>query len=200
MRIGVLADIHGHVENLRKAIERLTREQVDRFVVLGDVICDSRNAIETVAILKDCGAVGVWGNHELGLCVDPNDAIRATYTEPVMEFFSTLTSRLELDDLLLSHTLPNQDASDPLSYYLGPRPHMDRALNDCFSHFPHRVMMVGHFHRWFAATPAGRIAWNGCEPMKLKAEARYFFVINAVMRGWAAIVDNDRDVLIPIQL
>ena len=62
MKTGILADIHGHVENLRIAIDRLRREPVDLIVVLGDVIYDSRNAIETVALLRDCGAVGVWGN------------------------------------------------------------------------------------------------------------------------------------------
>ena len=38
MKLGILADIHGHLENLRKAIIRLNREQVDQFIVLGDVI------------------------------------------------------------------------------------------------------------------------------------------------------------------
>jgi predicted phosphodiesterase len=42
MKIGILADIHGHVENLRIAIELLRRERVDQFVVLGDVICDRK--------------------------------------------------------------------------------------------------------------------------------------------------------------
>ena len=30
MKIGILADIHGHVENLRIAIELLRRERVDQ--------------------------------------------------------------------------------------------------------------------------------------------------------------------------
>lgn len=77
MRIGILADIHGHVGNLRKVIARLRLERVDLFVVLGDVIDNGVNASETVAMLKDCEAVGVFGNHELGLCVDPEGDLRA---------------------------------------------------------------------------------------------------------------------------
>ena len=122
MKLGILADIHGHVDKLRTAIDTLNREQVDQFVVLGDVIYDSRNAIETVAMLKDCGAIGVWGNHDLGLCLDPDDKFREKYSEPVIEFFSTLNSKMELGDLLFSHTLPNQDPTDPSAYYLGQRP------------------------------------------------------------------------------
>jgi len=200
MKIGILADIHGHVKHLTNALDRIRCEQVDQFVVLGDVIYDSKSAPETVSLLNDCGAVGVWGNHELGLCVDPDDKVRKLYTEPVIEFFSRLKSHFELGELLFSHTLPNQDASDPVSYYLGPRPDEEGALDVCFSQFRHRVMMVGHFHRWFAATPAGRMAWDGDEPIMLDSGTRYFFVIHAVMDGWAAVIDDENNILTPIHL
>ena len=199
MRIGVLADIHGHVDHLRNALDRLKREQVDVFVVLGDVIYDRSNAVETIALLKGCGAVGVWGNHELGLCVEPDDEIHALFPEPVLEFFSTLAPRFELGELLFSHTLPYQDASDPSSYYSGSRLHEKGALDECFSSFPHRVMMCGHFHRWFAATPARQIAWDGDEPIRLDRDNRYFFAINAVMSGYAAVLDDEQNVLSPIR-
>ena len=200
MKLGILADIHGDVEKLRKAITSLSRKQVDQFIVLGDVICDRSNATETVALLTDCGAIGVWGNHELGLCVDPDDEIRAMYTAPVLEYFSSLSAHLEFDDLLFSHTLPSEDASDPLSYYLGQYPLADSTLNNSFDQFPHRVMMIGHFHCWLAATPAGPIAWDGSKPMELKSQNRYLFVINAVMYDWTAVFDDDTNVLTPIHL
>jgi predicted phosphodiesterase len=200
MRTGILADIHGDVENLSKAIERLREESVDVFVVLGDVIYDKRNASETVALLKDCGAIGVWGNHELGLCVEPSDELRRLYPGPVMEFFSTLDAHLEHGDVLYSHSLPDQDARDPTSYYLGPRPDQPGALDRCFSQFRRRAILVGHFHRWLAATPAGRLAWNGERPLRLAPGERYLFVIHAVMDGWAAVLDDEHGVLTPIQL
>ncbi len=200
MRFGILADIHGHVENLRKAIDRLNHERVDSFIVLGDVIYERSHAAETVALLKQIGAVGVWGNHELGLCVNPSVELRERYTEPIVEFFGTLTPQYEHGELLFSHTLPDQDAHDPLAYYLGPRLDDAGALDACFDRFPHRVMMVGHFHRWWAATPAGPLGWNGEEPLELAAEDRYFLAIHAVNDGWAALWDDQRDVLVPIAL
>lgn len=200
MKIGILADIHGHIENLRNAINRLNRSQVDQFVLLGDVIYDRTKATETVALLKDCGAVGVWGNHKLGLCVDPDDQIRDMYTESVLEFFSTLHSRFELGDLLFSHTLPIEDPNDPVAYFLGKHLFEDRFLKNNFSEFPHRVMMIGHFHRWFAATPTGSIVWDGSEPLELNFESRYLIAVHAVMYGWAAVFDDGRNVLMPIRL
>jgi predicted phosphodiesterase len=42
MRLGLLADIHGDVRKLSRAIERLRQEGLDKFVLLGDVIYDTR--------------------------------------------------------------------------------------------------------------------------------------------------------------
>ncbi len=199
MRIGILADIHGAVENLARAVDRLRADGVDQFVVLGDVIYDTRNADETVAILRDCGAVGVWGNHELGLCVEPDDEIREMYTPSVMEYFGTLKPSLELGDLYFSHTFPSEDAREVTSYYLAPQPDEEGALEKSFSLFPHRVMMSGHFHRWFAATPEGKIDWRGGEPLDLRAGSRYFVIIHAVADGWTALFDGE-DRIVPVRL
>ncbi|NND98224.1 MAG: hypothetical protein HKN47_12940 [Pirellulaceae bacterium] len=200
MKIGILADIHGDIVNLAKAVERLRREKVDAIVALGDLIYDRRNASETVALLQQCGAVGVWGNHELGLCVEPDDDVRAMYSDHVMEYFGQLKPRLEIGRCHFSHTLPNQDASDPAEYCLGPEPEEAGALDLSFKQFPHRIMMCGHFHRWFAATPSGQIQWDANNSIQLDPDQRYFFVIHAVMDGFAAILDEDSNLLTPIHL
>ena len=198
MKICLLADIHGDVKNLSKAIEQL-EDSVDQFVVLGDVIYDQKHAHETVAMLNRCGAVGVWGNHELGLCIEPSDELRQAYGETVLEFFSRLQAQMELGDYLFSHTLPDQDASDPFSYYLGPSPHDMEALDACFAKFRHRAFLIGHFHRWLAVTSAGPLMWNGELPLTLHGERR-LVVINAVMNGWAAVLDDQAGVLTPVRL
>ena len=122
------------------------------------------------------------------------------YDESVVDYFATLHSHYAINDIHFSHTTPDQDASDPVAYYLGPRPEDEGAIAPTFSRFTHRVFMVGHFHRWFAATPTGRLHFDGNLPTQLERGERYFFVIHAVMDGWAAILDEDRDVLTPICL
>ena len=199
MRLGLLADIHGDVGNLSRAIERLWREGVDKFVLLGDVIYDARDADETVELLKSCDAVGVWGNHELGLCVESEDDVRELYSDSVMQFFSMLEPRLELGDVLVSHTFPTEDPRDVFSYYVG-EPDDDDLLRSCFATFPHRIIVNGHFHRWFASTPAGRLDWRGEDPLFLPPTKRYFIVINAVMNGFTAVLDDQQNVLVPIEL
>ena len=198
LRIGLLADIHGDVENLALAIEHLQQSGVDKFVLLGDVIYDTRDADETVALLQSCDAVGVWGNHELGLCVEPDDEVRELYSDSVMEFFSTLQPRFELDDVLVTHTFPTEDAREVLSFYVG-HPEDDHLVQQCFAMFPHRIMICGHFHRWFAATAGSRVQWNGERPLTLNADERYFIILDAVMHGFAAVLDEERNLLEPIR-
>lgn len=200
MRIGILADIHGHVGNLRKSIDRLRLEKVDLFVVLGDVIYDGVNAPETVAMLNECDAVGVFGNHELGLCVEPRDDLRERFDDDILDFFQSLKPQFETGECLFSHTLPDQDASDPLSYYAGPHPEEKGALDDCFASFSQHIMVTGHFHMWFAATTASQMIWDGEKPITLDPHQRYFFVIDAVMNGCAAVLDDKQEILIPIHV
>jgi predicted phosphodiesterase len=197
MRLGLLADIHGDVRNLLRAIAQLRQREVDRFVLLGDVIYDTRHADETVELLQSCGAVGVWGNHELGLCVEPEDEVRMLYSDKVMRFFSSLQPSLEFGDVLVSHTFPTEDAREVLSYYVG-QPEEDGFVANCFERLPHRIMISGHFHRWFAATPVARVEWNGEHTLQLSPNERYFIIIDAVMGGFAAVLDDDQNVLDPI--
>lgn len=199
MRLGLLADIHGDVTNLSRAIERLQEKSVDQILVLGDIIYDTRGADETVSLLRSCGAQGVWGNHELGLCVDPDRDVLDGYSDAVVQFFGTLQPRVEVGDVMVSHTFPTQDARDVLSYYVG-QPGEDDLVAQCFDAMPHRIMICGHFHRWFAATPSGDMNWSGERPLRLDRGQRYFVVIDAVMHRCAAILDQESSELIPLRL
>ena len=79
MRIGILADIHESLTSLQWAIDVLHDQGADRLVVLGDVFELGHRLKETVDLLSDAGAVGVWGNHDFGLCRDnarPGDGER----------------------------------------------------------------------------------------------------------------------------
>ena len=200
MKLGILADIHEDGQTLAHALVLLRREAVDRVVVLGDLFETGRRIGETVALLADSGAVGVWGNHDLGLCHEPDERVRARYAGPVFEFMQTLLPRMELDGCLFSHALPCWDPTDPTLYYLGPRPETDEGRADAFTGSACRVTFMGHFHCWLAATPERRIDWCGNEPLLLDAGQRHFVVVAAVCDGWCATFDTDEGLLVPWRL
>ena len=67
MRIGLVTDIHDHVEPLARAVGLFRQRGVDLVVTLGDS-CDAftrhSRAAEVVELLRGAGAVGIWGNHD----------------------------------------------------------------------------------------------------------------------------------------
>ena len=95
MRIGILADIHESLDELRWASAVLKDHGADCLVVLGDVCETHRRLEETVAFLDDAGAIGVWGNHDFGLCLDnQTDANRSRYSERLLRYMGRLLPRL----------------------------------------------------------------------------------------------------------
>ena len=112
MKIGTLADIHEHVRELRRAIEVMTGLGAARFVVLGDVCETGKRMEETVGLLRQVEAVGVWGNHDVGLCFDPDEKVCQRYSAAVLGFMGGLRPRLEIDGCLFTHVEPWLDLVD----------------------------------------------------------------------------------------
>jgi predicted phosphodiesterase len=197
MRIGILADIHEDTVRLTCAIDILRREVVDQFVVLGDIFDSGKRIDETVSILKDAMVIGVWGNHDLGLCHAREPWIFEHFSPQVIEFFETLESRLELGGAVFTHGASWWDPTDPTVYYLAER---HDEFQDCFDRFDDRLSFLGHFHRWSVATPGAISPWDGTSPLSLDAHQRYQIIIHAVMNGWCALYDTESEILSPFRL
>ena len=196
MKLGLLADIHEDVERLRVALERFRREAVDQVVVLGDVAEMNRRLGETCQLLLDAGAIGVWGNHDYGFSQGPGFVDR--YAEPIRQFMPTLKPCLEMDRCLFSHIEPWLDATDmaQLWHYEG-LPRTAREVGRSFAVTSARLLFVGHFHRWMAATAEGDLAWGGAEPLRFEAGTRYFVAVGALCNGASGILDLSECVLWP---
>jgi len=86
VKLGILSDIHEAVELLEVALERLALEEVDQLVVLGDVFETGPRIEETVGLLRDSGAIGVYGNHDYGLSNEPSDFVRERFSPAVLSY------------------------------------------------------------------------------------------------------------------
>src|SRR4051794_3083628 len=106
MRLGILADIHEDLDHLRGALDVLRAGGADRFVILGDVFETGLRLDATVELLDGLDAVGVWGNHDFGLCQGPRDDLRLRYSERTMDFMGRLGPRLEVFGCLFVHVEP----------------------------------------------------------------------------------------------
>jgi len=201
VRIGILSDIHEAVELLEVAIERLNREAVDRFLVLGDVFETGPRIDETVDLLKSIGAVGVYGNHDYGLSIDPSAYVLDRFSTETLAFMRSLRSRMELGGCLFAHREPCLDCSILTQiWHVDDEQLPEEAVARSFAAVPDRVTFIGHFHTWRAHTRQGRLAWNGSKPLSLPDEAPALIVVAAICDGHSAILDTEDRLLTPIDL
>ncbi|MGO8747985.1 MAG: hypothetical protein ACLQNE_18575 [Thermoguttaceae bacterium] len=149
--------------------------------------------------LERAGAVGVWGNHDIGLCANVGAELRRQVDPRVLAFMGRLRPSLEFENCHFSHVEPWLDARDILQlwYYDGPPETAEQAARS-FAAVPHRLIFVGHFHRWVLVTPEGRTAWNGQVSICLKNWGRCLVVIAPVSAGHCAVLDTGRMELTPL--
>lgn len=204
MLIGLVTDIHDHVEPLGRALELFCRRGVDLVLTLGDS-CDAftrhSRAAEVVALLRGANAVGVWGNHDVGLCHAVDDRARQRYPAPVLDFMATMKPRLVLEGCHFSHVGPSVDPYDAQALWSfdgdGPPNFLGRAWRS-FATVAERLVFVGHYHRWLAVTEEGIQDWRGERPLSLAGPRRYFVVVGAVFQGQCAVLDTERCELCPL--
>ncbi|MCR9119888.1 MAG: metallophosphatase family protein, partial [bacterium] len=106
MRLGLITDIHEEADRLRIALDRLAKEKVDKIVMIGDVVAMGEQLPETCALLKQSGAVGVWGNHDFALCQAPDAEMRQRFGDDVLAYMATLKPRLEIAGCSFTHVEP----------------------------------------------------------------------------------------------
>ncbi|HYH64163.1 MAG TPA: metallophosphoesterase family protein [Urbifossiella sp.] len=204
MRIGVVTDIHDAVEELAGALAVLRREGVDAVVNLGDAtdaFGSHNRADEVVVLLREAGAVSVWGNHDHGLCGAVEEHVQARYSREALAYFAEARPRIELGGCHFSHVEPWIDADDiaALWHYDG-LPRTPELLARTFAAFRGASAFVGHHHRWFATTASDVVPWDGTTPLRLEAGERYLVAVAPVFQGAFSVVDTTAGIVTPHRL
>ena len=201
MLLGLLADIHEAVEPLREALGVFAAHGVEEVVVLGDICRMHRRLAETVALLHEARAVGVWGNHDFGLCRDIGDDIRQRFAPAILEYAQTLQPTLVREDCLFTHVEPWLDANDIAQlWYFDSPPRTPEGFARIFDAVPQRVLFSGHVHRWTLATRDGSVEWDAATRIRLAPPGRYFVIVGAVVAGHAAMYETTTGDLIPVRM
>lgn len=199
MRLGILADIHEEVDLLQRAVDALRSYNVDQFVILGDIFDMGWHINETVAILSQLNSVGVWGNHDYGLCCNVPEEVKQRYSPEVVRYFASLKPWLEIDGCRFQHIEPFLDSKELEDLWAyGSDGVLDPPRS--FAACPHQRIFMGHIHRWELITPTGIVTWSGRESIRLDIAQRYLAVIHAVQQGWCALYDTTEDVLFPLDV
>ena len=197
MRWGLLADIHEAVEPLRAAVAKLTALRVEAFMILGDVLDHGEYVEETVAALDGLPGLGVWGNHDFGMCGDVHEHVRRRFSARVLAYFGRLRPSVTVNGALFQHIDPHLDPERFEDLWAFPTP-AERIAG--LAQSPHSRVFIGHLHSWGAFTPEQRLPWEGETPLHYEAGRRYLTVVHAVADGRCAVLDTDRDVLEPLRV
>ena len=189
-----------------RGLSRCSKRGVDLVVTLGDT-CDvflpEDRVVEVATMLQERGVVGVWGNHDFVLCRDVDNRYRTRYAgSAVLDYMAGMLPTLVVGDCHFSHLEPLGDPHDVAHLWsLKDKPFdfMELAALS-FAAVDQRLLFIGHYHRWWAATSEGRLSWTGDRPLELNANQRYFVVVNAVLGGWCGWLDTHAGVLVPIRI
>ncbi len=203
MLIGILSDIHEAVSPLNNALARFRQAGVEKVVTLGDAFETYRRgeaAGDVARILRDTGAVGVWGNHDYGLSHEVSDEIRKEAEPDVLDFASRLESQLVVENCRFCHIEHWRDPTrirhlwhiDEMSDLLERVPRSFEAVSEAF-------LFMGHYHRWLIVGSDGTVTWEVDRPLVLKPADRYLVVMGAVVHGWCATFDSVTAQLTPIR-
>src|SRR3954470_14300119 len=175
MLLGLLSDIHEGITPLTAALARFRDANVAEILDLGDVVRMTDHLLPTVRLLADAGVVGVWGNHDFGLCRDVDADLRSRYPEWLLAYFSRYQPFLVRDDCRFCHVEHRLDATDLFHLWvLDGYPTRPELLAASFAAVPQRVLFSGHVHRWTAATPDGLLEWAGERPLRLERPGRWY--------------------------
>jgi hypothetical protein len=188
---------------LARALALFRQYRVDQVVTIGDTMdafARPDGAAEVAALLLEADAVGVWGNHDCNLRGDVPERTRARFPAVALTFMARMQPRLVLGDCHFSHKEASVDPYDVAQLWDVSDRHLDlmERARQGFDAVPQRWLFVGHYHRWWAATPSGPLAWVGSAPLALASGERYFVFVSALCEGWCGLLDVEHATLQPL--
>jgi len=204
MRLGLVTDVHNQHVELAQALDLFRRRAVDQVVTIGDT-CDAfappDGADEVASLLSASGAIGVWGNHDFHLSRDISDFCRDRFANATFDFMRQMQPHLEIDGCYFSHKDASVDPHDveQLWGFEDDSRDLNARATAGFRAISNRCQFIGHYHRWWAATPSGQIDWDGTDTLLLQPDERYFVVIAGVFQGKCAILDTTSGILEPLE-
>ena len=156
MRIGIVSDLHGSIEGLNLALERMGA--VDEVLCAGDAFDQYRFSNEVVARLREIGARYILGNHEEvllsphGIRAQERDYVDGNLLEWARERPRTIRTRVDGKTLFMFHSTP----WEPYGEYLYPHDREVGRLGDLDADFA----IYGHTHTQLARQIDGTLVVN----------------------------------------
>ncbi len=157
MRLGVISDLHGNVEGLRRALDLMG--PVDQVWCAGDIVEEFRFDNSTVGTLRELDARCVLGNHDLGFLgahgARPGrfDGADASLVRWLSEQPRTIDEVLDGRRVLMTHASP---CAPGTQYVLPGSPEVRRIGHEVDAD----LVIIGHTHRRMRSRVGGTTVLN----------------------------------------
>lgn len=103
MRLALISDIHANLDALQASLADVAAQRVDRIVCLGDIVGYNTKPAECLALIRDCNALCVAGNHDLAV---GGRITTAGFSERAARAVVWTRQRLAEEDLSFLRDLP----------------------------------------------------------------------------------------------
>ena len=150
MRVAVFSDIHSNLEALESVLEYNSRQKIDRYVCLGDVVgygASPNECIEVLRSLPDC--LCLLGNHDaavLGVHVNMNREAwkvihwtRERLTLSGLKYLMAMEDLVKWGDVFFCHSNPYRPRS---WHYIVER----SIISSSFARSKAKLLFIGHTH------------------------------------------------------
>ncbi|MCX7705481.1 MAG: metallophosphoesterase family protein [bacterium] len=149
MLYGIISDIHGNLEAGIAVKEFLQKKEVEKILILGDIIGYGANPEECINLFDTQEVVFIKGNHEEAIITGNHDIFTTDarisiewtdkhFSKSYREKISGWKEVLEIDDFVLCHG----GLIDPLYFYTNTR----TKAKKIFEQFKFKYCFVGHTH------------------------------------------------------
>lgn len=197
MRIGVVSDIHCNATGLRAALAAMGA--IDQLICAGDSIHEYRFSNEVVAILRDCAAHTILGNHEEGF-YGPH-GMRARDQEWIdpdhLDWLATRPHQIELElagrRIVIVHSTP----WSPRGQYVYPHsPELARFGDPSAGGIEADYLIYGHTHAPVTRRIGSTLVVNPGSAGQARDGNGLSCAVLELESGEASIVEYSQDTLI----
>ena len=187
MKWAVFSDIHGNLEAFTSVCDYISKENIDKIAILGDIVGYGANPKECIDQLKDRADIIVVGNHDFaatGLTdiSNFNSAARTAIEWTIKQlpdvgsaFLSDLPLTSIVDDLTFVHSSPHNPQE--WKYLLS----MNDVVNS-FNFYYNRICFVGHSHipAIYIKDSKGKVSSSKDLQVQLEDRAKYIINVGSV--------------------
>jgi predicted phosphodiesterase len=185
-RLALIADAHGHVDHLEKALSVCRKHDVEHIVLLGDLIDRFDQADACALALADFRVSGVFGNHEQELIDALTIGDDLGLRPETIDMFMGLGENIVFERVCFCHDQPPAPATNPMDQFF------NRARAPAVP--PYHIVFSGHTHFRHANDEHGPLDL-ATNRIRLKLERRYRINPGALTAGQFAIWDREAGVV-----